>query len=350
MADDVQSMQELIAQLRAENEQLRQLQSSLPGTSDTTVSGAPSTAPSVPVSPVMDRLVFVPRDRKCPMFRGRSGVGLNEWLEEANACMRSRHLSEADKAFFLYDHLEGEAKEELRYRTTVERSNPDNIVSILRELYGCTDSYVSLQEAFFSRKQQEGETLQEFSLALMGLMEKVRTCAPTNVLNSDVLLRDQFVEHVLDGSLRRELKQFVRLRPTSTLLEVRAEAMRWEREGLPGSARGRSHSVPSLSFQYAVQGGPQASTLGSGAELLEMRQLLMRQQEQLDQLTRNIASLRNPRPYSHNPRNGPLVCRRCQQPGHFARECDGVRVPPRSQSHGPHQASAHAHPPAVSEN
>lgn len=68
--------------------------------------------------------------------------------------------------------------------------------------------------------------------------------------NADILLRDQFVEHVSDGALRRELKQLVHRQPTAMLLDVRSEAMRWEREGMPGGARGRSQSVPSA---YGIQ-------------------------------------------------------------------------------------------------
>lgn len=351
----MREMRDMIAQLKADNERLRQEQSSAAsGTSAVpSTSGASSTIPP-PACPPLDRLVFVPRDRKCPMFRGKSGVGLNEWLEEAKACMRARHLSFVDQAFFLYDHLEGEARDEIRYRSSTERSDPACIISILEELYGCTDSYVSLQEAFFSRKQQEGETLQEFSLGLMGLMERVKSAAPTRMLNAEELLRDQFVEHVLDGSLRRDLKQFVRAKPAATLLDVRAEAIRWEREGWPGGARGRSHSVPSLGFQYTVQGYPQASPRGQGSELRDMREMLLRQQEQLDQLTHSIAWLRNPHQNSRPYRNAPVVCRQCQQPGHYARECDGVRVPARSHSHGPNQAntqsSTQSHHSAVSEN
>lgn len=160
--------------------------------------------------------------------------------------MRAQHLSGADQAFFLFNHLEGEAREEIKYRSSAERGDPDRVLAILQELYGCSESYVALQEAFFSRRQQEGETLQEFSLALMGLMEKVKRCAPTHMPNAAALLRGQFAEHVLDGSLRRELKQLVRRQPDSTLLDVRAEAIRWEREGLSGGAGSRSHSVPSL--------------------------------------------------------------------------------------------------------
>lgn len=45
----------------------------------------------------------------------------------------------------------------------------------------------------FSRLQQEGETLQEFLLALMGLMEAVKLQAPTVMQKAELLLCDQFV-------------------------------------------------------------------------------------------------------------------------------------------------------------
>lgn len=45
----------------------------------------------------------MPRDRKCSIFRGKSGIGLAEWLEEVQACMRARHLSALNQAFFLYE-------------------------------------------------------------------------------------------------------------------------------------------------------------------------------------------------------------------------------------------------------
>ena len=85
---------------------------------------------------------------------------------------------------------------------------------------------------------------------IMGLM----TSAFGGIPNAEVLLRDQSVEHVLDESLRRELKQFVRRQTTATLLEARSEARRWEQEGLPGGVRGRSQSVPSVFGAQCVVG------------------------------------------------------------------------------------------------
>lgn len=123
----------------------------------------------------------------------------------------------------------------------------------------------------------------------------------------------------------------VRGKPTATLLEVHAEAIRWEREGLPGVARGRSYSFPSaFGLWYGVQCGSCLAPFvtSPGLELDELKELLKRQQEQLNQLTQTLASLQKPWSHSRPPCSSSLICWRCQQPGHFARECDGERVPP----------------------
>ena len=224
MEEELKELREFVKQLMADKEKLTQR--GLEDSGGTSASGSGAS--------VTERLVFVPRDRKCPMFTGKSGMKVNEWIEEAEACMRARHLSVKDQAFFLFDHLEGEARQEIKFRPSADKNDPERIKIILQELYGCAQSYVALQEAFFSRKQQDGETLLEFSLALICLMDKVKKCAPDGLVNAEVLLRDQFAEHVLDGSLRRELKQLIRRQATVTLLELRAEAIRWEREGMPG--------------------------------------------------------------------------------------------------------------------
>lgn len=328
MEEQLQELRELVAQLKADNERLRQEHAfALPGSV-----ASPNVPSAEPVSPdpvtvtasQPERFVFVPRDRRCPKFNGKSGIGISEWIEEAQACIRARHLSVSDQAFFLFDHLEGEAREEIRYRSDVERRDPDKIFLALHEVFGCSQSHVALQEAFFSRRQREGEGLLEFSLVLMGLMEKVKQRFPGAVLNAPVLLRDQFVEHVADNSLRRELKQLVRRQPNITLLEVRSEAIRWEQEGMPGGVRARSQSVPlSYGIQYGVQGGPRSDVGGSSrSELSELREMLKAQQNQLNQLTQTFAQFQGARMQSRSPRYGPLICRRCHQPGHFARECN----------------------------
>ena len=357
MGEELEALRDELGQLKAAYEYLRQERAESQAATSTAMPGSAkgpfdsedgtgNVSRLTPVNVVTERLVYVPKERKCPVFRGKHGIGIIEWEEEARACMRARHLTTLDQAFFLYDHLEGEAKDEIKYRPREEKEDPEKIIEILQELYGCSQSYIALQENFFSRRQQEGETLQEFSLALMSLMEKVIKSAPNGMPNSDVLLRDQFIEYVNDSALRRELKQLVRRHPICTLLDVRAEAIRWEREGMPGGVRGRSYSVPSVcGLQCGAQGVLQSRSDNS-RELAELKDILKKQQEQLDLLTQSLARLQNPQPKSRFSRNGPVICNRCQKPGHFARDCDGDRVLPttlpsssQSQASRPHASS-----------
>lgn len=327
-----QQLLDLVAQLRAENAQFKSANSAGPG-------GGAGGSPAQPANQGAERLVFVPREKKCPIFRGRTGIRVEEWIEEATACMRARRLSGIDKAYFLFDHLEGEAREEIRYRPNVEKEDPEAIFKILRELYGCSQSYVALQEAFFSRKQQEGESLLEFSIALMTLMDKVKRRAPEGLINSDVLLRDQFVEHVQDGALRRSLKQFIRQKPTAILLEVRTEAIRWEQEGSVEPPRPRSFSLSSLERPGGVAGASCMVTSTTRedssfkSEFAEMKEMMKLQRLQLEQLSRDMAAMQDSRRPRFS-RDQPPLCLRCQKLGHIARDCDGVRVP-RSSSAGP---------------
>lgn len=276
------------------------------------------------------------RDRKCPLFNGKTGIQLDEWKEEIEAGMRARHLATSYQAFFIFDHLEGEARSEIKFRPAEDRGDPTRVFAILQELYGCSRPYVTLQQAFFSRRQEEKETFQEFSQALLELMERVKQSSPSGVPNPAVLLRDQFTEHVIDiGLVLRDLKRFIRDNPTATLLQVRGEALRWEREGLPSVQRERSFSLPSIhGLQFEVCGrvrSPPVPTPSPTSGFSEVMELLKRQQEQLNRLTQNVASLQAPRQTGRPPRSA-LTCRRCNQLGHYASECDGERVPFRGRT------------------
>ncbi|KAF7643945.1 hypothetical protein LDENG_00230610 [Lucifuga dentata] len=153
------------------------------------------------------------------------------------------------------------------------------------------------------------------------------------MLNADVLLRDQFIENVLDPSLCRELKWLVREKPQSSLLDVRVAAICWEHEGKLNESRSRSYSVPSrCMMQYsrrpAVMTNQQNNPASS--EVMELKTILLKQQEQINLFTQNLFALQA---LSRQPKYGPsksVICRRCHRPGHYTRECENERVPYQS--------------------
>ena len=152
MEAEVQDLRAMVRQLQAEKEQLSE-QANARAEPVTGASTNPLSNTARDTSPA-ERLVYhVPRERKCPPFRGTSGIPVEDWVEEVRATIRARNLRPVDQAYFIYDHLEGEAKDEIRYRPRTDRENPDRILSILQDMYGCSKPYVSLQQSFFSRKQ-----------------------------------------------------------------------------------------------------------------------------------------------------------------------------------------------------
>lgn len=59
-------------------------------------------------------------------------------------------------------------------------------------------------------------------------------------------------------------------------------------------------------------------------EMSEIMEMIRHQQRQISQLSQDCAALLQSSPGS---RKGSLLCWRCHQPGHLARNCDGERVP-----------------------
>ena len=344
--EDLQAVMEELRQLKATNEQLReqlseqsQVPDSVPG---------PSTAPpdTHPVSrPTHDatnhRYLYVPRERKCSKFTGKLSVDLltvEQWIEEVRRCLEVRHMSIAEQLLFITDHLEGGAKSEINFHHSANRDTPEKIFSILTENFKCSQSYVAAQLQFFQRTQREGESLRDFSHALKSLMDVVINKTPVSIPNSDVLLRDQFIEHVLDDMLRRELKQRVIQEPTITFVDLRGLALRWaEASRRGGRTKPRTYSCDTYSQAVeSFEAGTNAVTARPSDEIAEIKECLRKQQAQLDAIMRHVTA-QVPQPtqsddppssakHFRSQADGKPICHRCNRAGHIARFCR-VNVP-----------------------
>lgn len=343
---ELQELLDQLRQLKADNEQLQGQVKTLtaaaamaPATN--TQPGVSSTIPVEGVAAssepetVVTRYVHIPTQRKCPKFTGKLSVDLitvEKWVEEARRCLEVRRLPLAEQVLFVMDHVEGGAKSELDFHPLDTRNTPENIFKLLLENFSCSQSYVTAQLQLYQRSQKEGESIRDYSYALKSLMDIVIRKTPGGVPNSDRLLRDQFLENVLDETLRRELKKQVASTPEMSFVSLRSVAIKWGEEvRTAGKARPRAYSCDTYMHAVEREGEVNAVGVKTRDDMSELRDCFRKQQAQLDAILKHIgmSSQTSPqpieqpsssRPYPYTS-DGKPVCLRCNKEGHIARFC-----------------------------
>ena len=76
-------------------------------------------------APVEPKVIFAPRERKLQKCSGqKDDLSVEEFIEETELLLKSRPTQYEEKVDFIISHLEGLAKEELRYRTASDKKTP----------------------------------------------------------------------------------------------------------------------------------------------------------------------------------------------------------------------------------
>ena len=80
-------------------------------------------------------------------------------------------------------------KEEIKLQPKSRKKKPEQIFNLLQESFGETCSVPQLLNAFYDRRQREGETLQSYSHALREQQEKIlNSTLLIGILRSDQII------------------------------------------------------------------------------------------------------------------------------------------------------------------
>ena len=300
--------------------------------------------------------IILPRERKVRHFSGADSGTVEDFVEEIRAIVKARAMGGDEALDFVLSHLDSPAKEEVKLFASSERNTFEKVCDILSLSFGEKRSLPSLLKLFYERTQGHDESLMNFSHALRELFAKVTTKYAPAQADRDTTLRDQFIEGVRDSLLRKELKKFLRSKPSLTFLDVRDEAIRWSDDEEPGP------SSAAVNIQRGAQPRIDLPDKESTA-LADILSLLKSQQEEISTLSRKVNSLETtpsqqpwqskpPYPGPSQPRTPP-TCYHCRMPGHIRRFCPlRAQLPPQPYPHAAvapttgHQApNQHAPPP-----
>ena len=168
-------------------------------------------------------------------FFGRPGSPcdptIDEWLADLDVFVRQCGVLERERAVVLIDYLGGDAKEEVLCRPDEVRRDFGALVSLLRRMFGPLETVTSLYAEFYSRMQSEGETLAEYSRALIRLHQRIEGAAPTVAerqalaVLADGALKHQVVVGVRDEWVQHELRRLVLRSADRPFIFVREEAL-----------------------------------------------------------------------------------------------------------------------------
>ena len=264
-------------------------------------------------------MVFVTKEaKKLPKLSGRAqsddDIDVEEWIEDVKSYLNSRTLSRHEQVDYILDHLKGAAKCEVRYRPPSDRRDPDRILQILHEVFSEPDSVPILQERFYGRRQRNGESIHEYSLALMQLYDKVIKKDGSLGVTRDRTLKGKLTEGVRDEHLKRELRRLNDDSPSLTFCEFRDRAIRWL-----GVQEVKGASIS------------EAKAETTSSEISSWKEAYKMQQQQIGELTKLVSqtnsTLKEILEKGVQPRQrGEPKCFTCHKPGHRWRECPEKQV------------------------
>lgn len=154
------------------------------------------------------------RAPRLPRFSGKSSPGeftLSQWLEEVDIYCDQCDIPSSQKAQVILNHLDGAARQEIRCHS-ISADDLDSLITLLKRHFGSKETTQSLQKRFHERVQKEGESLDEFSRALMCMYDAIINVAPSSEKGAfkglrDSVLSDKFVAGARSHSTRLELRR-----------------------------------------------------------------------------------------------------------------------------------------------
>ena len=138
-------------------------------------------------------VAVIPKEKKLTKFSGKGSI--TEWLEDCEASL-ARFSNKRDKANFLLEHLEGAAKTEVKFQIDIRKVTSAEMLEVLKAVYGSHDTWIQLQQQFYSRDQKPGD-LMDYIYILMDILLELRDKVPSGVKDMDNLLKQRVGEVTL---------------------------------------------------------------------------------------------------------------------------------------------------------
>ena len=147
-----------------------------------------------------------------------------------------------EASLFLIRHLEGAARDEVKYQPVSLRTDPEAILSLLDSSFGGKLSAMQLRRMLFDREQGDKETVREYTKDLLELFDRLSRKDISVSPFRNNMLKEVFTENVKDKHLRCELKRMSFEHSEIQFEQMRQHAISWsEEDSRPRKSRASAH-------------------------------------------------------------------------------------------------------------
>ena len=280
-------------------------------------------------------IIYPPSDKKIKKFWGnpfhhKDYQDVDEWLDEADINLLARKdRSVEEQVQYFVDSLSGTAQQEVKLRPKKEWESIDKIKKILTENFGDKRTLAMRQRDFYDYRQKAGQSLRNFSHELWKRFRSVVRLDDSLEGRCDTILCEQFVENVVDESLRRELRRQVRSFPKISFLQIREEAVLWtdednkEEKSPDASTSAKDKKSSAQTHAITETTGVDESSTGS---ILELMKAIKTLQVGQDVLNTEMKKRQGPaRTRGVRKDYTDYTCYHCQEKGHIKYNCPKLR-------------------------
>lgn len=247
-----------------------------------------------------------------------------EWIDEVGTYVHSFFEDDRDRVIFIKGLLERQARNELKVRLDIDSETAQTILMKMKVVFcKTTRSPAELQMTFCQRVQQSGESLQDYTTALVDLMVKLRLHSRLTYEDTDLMLKNQLETGVRSLELKRELRRINEEQPQLAFSDMKNKLELWAEKG--ETKQKKTSSCQKVSPDAVFEENAEAKAQYAFKSRVDDMEKMMKTQKELiekmaDQL-KQLVTQNQPSKKTADYGTEPNQCSYCGKKGHFAKFC-----------------------------